>query len=146
MVLWCEIGVHVMLYGYGAPSPCSWWGLVIFLSGRCTRCFHISWRTWVLSTDNVPTQLVRRNGLTTCRKYRLNVLGQKLELKILNFSRQVLLGGVIKIYPDLLAHWLGETPPPWVPGHRTHVLCLAGLAKPNDLAQTGKHPLPLSGF
>ena len=49
-----------------------------------------------MSTDNVPTQLLRRNGLTTCRKYRLNVLGHKFELKILNFSRQVLLGGAIK--------------------------------------------------
>ena len=50
----------------------------------------------LLSTDNVPTQLDRRIGLTTCPKYRLNVPCHIFELKILNFSLQVLLGGVIK--------------------------------------------------
>ena len=49
-----------------------------------------------MSTDNVPTQRSRRNGLTTCPKYRLNVPCHIFELKILNFSLQVLLGGVIK--------------------------------------------------
>ena len=49
-----------------------------------------------MSTDNVPTQRDRRNGPTTCPKYRLNVPCHIFELKILNFSLQVLLGGVIK--------------------------------------------------